>query len=194
MTFSLVRYLVGLGADVEVTGGHLLATPLLWSVRGGHLKSVVEIIKLGGNMYARDKNEGDAFIAAAGEDHPDILAYLLAKDAQNRKSKRIGDGDKDHVEESVLKRRDNQGFSAIMWAIRCKTVDPLRALVFYGGAVDNPGALLHLALQYSPLTFLVCRYLTHLSEVSIKGRINYEGRDCSNLARVGSYRQGRPGA
>lgn len=75
------RYLVSQGANIEVRGGILSATPILWAVRGGHLNSVVELIKAGANLHAIDKNGSDVFMTAACENKPAILAYLLAKGA-----------------------------------------------------------------------------------------------------------------
>ena len=173
------------------------ATPLLWAIRAGDLRSVVLLAQSGADIGAADKNGQDAFMTAAGGDHPHILAYLLAKHALSKETT-IGNADlvggvemegegaagdsvdgKSAAEDAslpppnVFDRRDAEGRTAAMYAMQCQTVHPLRALHFHGAdlnAVDHQNrSLLHYAIESSPATFYVCTYLAKCSRVSDRG-------------------------
>ena len=73
------RYFLSIGAVVDQLGGDLHATPLHWAVRSGHLESVVVLIRAGADPLSCDKEGLNCVMVAAAFEHPQCLAYILAK-------------------------------------------------------------------------------------------------------------------
>ena len=67
------------GALVDQIGGDLLASPLHWATRSGHLESVVALVLAGADPLLRDKEGLTCVMVAAAFEHKRCLAYLLAK-------------------------------------------------------------------------------------------------------------------
>ena len=122
--------------------------------------------------------------AAAGSE-PQILAYLLAHNETSRFTKQTGksivdakgerveepkDVDDDNSNANVLRRRDDEGRTAVLWAARSTSVHSIRVLTHYGADLtavdDRQRSLLHHAVALSPVTYDFCKFVTKNASVS----------------------------
>ena len=80
LSFALFpRFFLSQGALVDQIGGDLLASPLHWATRSGHLESVILLIRAGANPLLRDKEGLNCVMVATAFEHTQCLAYILAK-------------------------------------------------------------------------------------------------------------------
>lgn len=86
------------GAEVDAVGGKLLATPLQWAVRQGHLSTVILLMKNGADPLAYDGEGFQALHLAAQFGHTAVVAYLLAHGVP-------------------VNSPDMQGMTPLMWAV-----------------------------------------------------------------------------
>jgi len=128
---DLIKYFLSIGAVVDQLGGDLLATPLHWAVRSGHLESVVVLIRAGADPLSCDKEGLNCVMVAAAFEHAQCLAYILAKLGYNFDINAV----------------DNEGRTAALWACcRNHDVAPLRLLLNCGANLDT-----HDSKKRSPL-------------------------------------------
>nr|CAB3267899.1 ZF(DHHC)-4 zinc finger protein [Phallusia mammillata] len=113
---EIARYYISMGAVVDVLGGDLMATPLHWAIREGHLSMVVLLLKSGADAGVRDAEGCAAIHVAVQCGHTTIVSYLIAKGS-----------DPDLY--------DANGKTPLMWATwRTYGVDPTRTLLsLYAG-------------------------------------------------------------
>eukprot|EP00047_Mylnosiga_fluctuans_P014369 m.37866 g.37866 ORF g.37866 m.37866 type:complete len:609 (-) comp5473_c0_seq1:40-1866(-) len=76
---ALVQYFLSKGAEVDPLGGELMASPMQWAVRQGHLDMVVLLAKYGANPLIQDKQGFNSLHLAAQFDFPLICAYFIAR-------------------------------------------------------------------------------------------------------------------
>jgi len=128
---ELIKFLLSQGALVDQIGGDLLASPLHWATRSGHLESVVALVLAGADPLLRDKEGLTCVMVAAAFEHKRCLAYLLAK---------LGDN-------FDINATDNEGRTAALWS-SCRNHEPdcLRLLLGVGASLD-----VHDSQQRSPL-------------------------------------------
>nr|NP_001071933.1 zinc finger protein [Ciona intestinalis]BAE93338.1 zinc finger protein [Ciona intestinalis] len=122
---ELARYYISLGAVVDVLGGDLMATPLHWAIREGHLGMVVLLIQAGADPCLRDAEGCAAIHVAVQCAHTPIVAYLIAKGT-----------DPD--------LHDANGKTPLMWATwRTFSVDPTRTLLSMYASVNMKDMVQH---------------------------------------------------
>ncbi|XP_057375671.1 palmitoyltransferase Hip14-like isoform X2 [Daphnia carinata] len=130
---ELVNLYINHGAQVDAVGGKLLATPLHWAVRQGHLATAILLIKHGADPMVYDGEGFQSLHLAAQFGHTAVCAYLLSHGVP-------------------VNSPDMQGMTPLMWAVfRTTTVDPARLLASLGASVtsqDNNGnTALHWAIE-----------------------------------------------
>ncbi|XP_039257376.2 palmitoyltransferase ZDHHC17-like [Styela clava] len=115
---DIARYYISAGAVVDVLGGDLMATPMHWAIREGHLPMVVLLMQYGADPNVRDA-EGCASIHVAVQcSHSNIVAYLIAKG----------------VDPDLY---DANGKTPLMWATwRTFGIDPTRMLLSMHASVN----------------------------------------------------------
>uniref|UniRef100_H2YGF3 Palmitoyltransferase n=1 Tax=Ciona savignyi TaxID=51511 RepID=H2YGF3_CIOSA len=115
---ELARYYISMGAVVDVLGGDLLATPLHWAIREGHLSMVVLLLQAGADSGIRDAEGCAAIHVAVQCSHTSIVAYLVAKGTDPN-------------------LYDANGKTPLMWATwRTYGVDPTRTLLSMHASVN----------------------------------------------------------
>lgn len=75
---AIVRFLVGVGADVNTRGGTFGGTPLNEAAGRGHLAVVEYLLSVGGQMETR-KPEANPLFSAIYGGHSDVVRLLLAR-------------------------------------------------------------------------------------------------------------------
>jgi len=108
---EIARYYISEGAVVDVLGGDLMATPLHWAIREGHLQMVVLLMRCGADPAVRDSEGCAALHVAVQCGFTSIVSYLIAKGTDPN-------------------LYDGKGKTALMWAaMKVFGVDPTRALI-----------------------------------------------------------------
>eukprot|EP00051_Salpingoeca_urceolata_P028167 m.485374 g.485374 ORF g.485374 m.485374 type:complete len:609 (+) comp23794_c0_seq1:61-1887(+) len=107
----LVQFLLEKGAEVDSLGGELMASPLQWATRQGHLEMVVLLIQRGADPSIRDIQGFNSLHLAAQFGHTMLCAYFIAKGMD-------------------VDTRDNDGHTPLMWAaMKIFAPDPVRLLI-----------------------------------------------------------------
>lgn len=111
---EIIRYFISKGAVVDAVGGELLATPLHWATRQGHLGSVTLLMQYGADPSLRDGEGCSCIHLAAQFGHTAIVAYLVAKGVNPN-------------------MQDRNGMTPLMWsAHKVNSLDPTRLLLTFG--------------------------------------------------------------
>lgn len=112
----VMEYLIGKGANVNVVGGELRATPLHWATFMGNLAAVVCLLKSDADpaIVNRDGCTTLHFASQRGFSH--IVVYLLGKGMD-------------------VNLRDQFGMTPLMWATKVSAMDPSRLLINMGADV-----------------------------------------------------------
>lgn len=131
---DIIRYFVSKGAIVDAVGGELLATPLHWATRQGHLGSVTLLMQYGADPNITDA-EGCACIHVAAQfGHTSIVAYLIAKGVS-------------------VNSQDSTGMTPLMWSsYKVTSLDPTRLLLTFGASTTMQDSVrgntaLHFAIE-----------------------------------------------
>ncbi|OZJ04207.1 hypothetical protein BZG36_02971 [Bifiguratus adelaidae] len=74
---ACAKFLIDMGATVDIFGGDLNATPLHWAARNGRLSLVHRLIKEGADPNKRDAQGFNALHLAVHSGNPMIVIYLL---------------------------------------------------------------------------------------------------------------------
>lgn len=115
---DIARYYISMGAVVDVLGGDLMATPMHWAIREGHLPMVVLLMQYGADPNVRDAEGCAAIHVAVQCNHTNIVAYLIAKG----------------VDPDLY---DANGKTPLMWATwRTFGIDPTRTLLSMHASVN----------------------------------------------------------
>nr|CAD7444734.1 unnamed protein product [Timema bartmani] len=110
---EIIRYYISKGAGVDVVGGELLATPLHWATRQGHLGSVTLLMQHGADPSLRDGEGCSCIHLAAQFGHTAIVAYFVAKGVN-------------------VNMQDRNGMTPLMWsAYKVSSLDPTRLLLTF---------------------------------------------------------------
>ncbi|KAL1116290.1 hypothetical protein AAG570_005785, partial [Ranatra chinensis] len=113
---DIIRYYVSKGAIVDAIGGELLATPLHWATRQGHLGSVTLLMQYGADPSLRDAEGCTCIHVAAQFGHTSIVAYLIAKGTSPN-------------------LQDRNGMTPLMWSChKVSSLDPTRLLLTFGAS------------------------------------------------------------
>lgn len=113
---EIIRYYISLGAHVDAVGGDLMATPLHWATRAGHLGTVVLLMQHGADPSICDGDGLQCIHIAAQLGYAGIMAYFIAKGAN-------------------MNCQDRGGMTPLMWsAYRVTSLDPTRMLVTLGAS------------------------------------------------------------
>lgn len=131
---EIVKYFIGLGAEVNAIGGELNSTPLHWATGEGHLQMVILLLKHGADPTLLDREGFNCLHLATQNGYTSIVAYLLAKGYE-------------------INCPDVNGMTPLMLsAFRIKTSDPTRLLITLGASLNltdhNRNTALHLAVYY----------------------------------------------
>lgn len=94
---ELVKYYLGLGAEVNAIGGDLQSTSIHWATRQGHLSMAVLLMQHGADPSIMDGEGCNCLHLAAQFGHTAIVAYLVAKGQE-------------------INTPDSNGMTAIMWS------------------------------------------------------------------------------
>lgn len=115
---DIARYYISMGAVVDVLGGDLMATPMHWAIREGHLPMIVLLMQYGADPNVRDAEGCAAIHVAVQCNHTNIVAYLIAKG----------------VDPDLY---DANGKTPLMWATwRTFGIDPTRTLLSMHASVN----------------------------------------------------------
>ncbi|CAK8676959.1 palmitoyltransferase ZDHHC17-like [Clavelina lepadiformis] len=122
---DIARYYISLGAVVDVLGGDLLATPLHWAIREGHIQMVVLLLQFGADPGVRDAEGCAAIHVAVQCGQTAVVAYLIAKGTD-------------------VDLYDAHGKTPLMWATwRTYGVDPTRTLLSLYASVNMKDLVQH---------------------------------------------------
>lgn len=115
---QLVEYLLAKGAEVDPLGGELMASPMQWAVRQGHMDMVVLLMKHGANPLIQDKQGFNSLHLATQFTFPLLCAYFIAKG----------------VDVDV---RDSDGRTALHWAaIKAAHPDIVKMLLSLNASIN----------------------------------------------------------
>ncbi|KAJ1565219.1 Palmitoyltransferase Hip14, partial [Cladochytrium tenue] len=137
---AVVKFLIEQGAEIDATGGELMATPLHWAARSGNVQVVTFLVNRGADPALQDNQGYNALHLAAHGGFPMMVLYLLA----------IG---------MDVDEGDGMGRTALMWTCYLgASLDALDALLRHGGArldrVDSTGfSALHWAVISHHMAF-----------------------------------------
>lgn len=113
---ELIRFYISRGALVDAVGGDLMATPLHWATRAGHLGTVVLLMQHGADSTICDGDGLQCIHIAAQLGFAGIMAYFIAKGAD-------------------MNCQDRGGMTPLMWsAYRVTSLDPTRMLISLGAS------------------------------------------------------------
>lgn len=115
---ELARYYIAAGAVVDVLGGDLMATPLHWAIREGHLSMVVLLMQYGADPNVRDAEGCAAIHVAVQCDRNNITAYLIAKG----------------IDPDLYDANGKTPLMLSSW--RCFGIDPTRMLISLGATIN----------------------------------------------------------
>ncbi|XP_067012868.2 palmitoyltransferase Hip14 [Anabrus simplex] len=120
---DIIRYYISKGAVVDAVGGELLATPLHWATRQGHLGSVTLLMQHGADPSLRDGEGCSCIHLAAQFGHTAIVAYFVAKGVN-------------------VNMQDRNGMTPLMWsAYKVTSLDPTRLLLTFGACTSTQDKL-----------------------------------------------------
>lgn len=120
---EIIRYYISKGAVVDAVGGELLATPLHWATRQGHLGSVTLLMQHGADPSLRDGEGCSCIHLAAQFGHTAIVAYFVAKGVN-------------------MNMQDRNGMTPLMWsAYKVTSLDPTRLLLTFGACTTTQDKL-----------------------------------------------------
>ena len=126
---SIVKDLLAAGAEVEVSGHLFGATPLVLAARGG-FRGIVALLSVHADLDARDQRGATALMRAV--ERPDSLIKPPRKIS--------------HIVKTLLSQganpdvQDNEGYSALMWAVHWGNTDVVRLLVEAGADMSLTNA------------------------------------------------------
>ncbi|XP_026271983.1 palmitoyltransferase Hip14 isoform X1 [Frankliniella occidentalis] len=118
---EIIRFYISRGALVDAVGGDLMATPLHWATRAGHLGAVVLLMQHGADPLICDGDGLQCIHIAAQLGFAGIMAYFIAKGAN-------------------MDGQDRGGMTPLMWSAyrvtRCasSSLDPTRMLLTLGAS------------------------------------------------------------
>jgi len=116
---EIARFFISQGAVIDALGGDLVATPLHWAIREGHLQMVVLLMQSGADPGVRDSDGCAAVHVAVSCGYSNIVSYLIAKG----------------TDPNLF---DANGKTPLMWsAWRTFGVDPTRSLISLHGSVNQ---------------------------------------------------------
>ncbi|KAI8816761.1 ankyrin repeat-containing domain protein [Fimicolochytrium jonesii] len=114
----IAQLLIERGAQVDATGGELLATPLHWATRSGHVQIVSILHSAGADLTLEDNQGYNALHLAAHAGNALMIVFLLALGMD-------------------VNSLDTMGRTALMWsAYKGNSIDSLRELLRAGAALD----------------------------------------------------------
>ncbi|PSN53756.1 Palmitoyltransferase Hip14 [Blattella germanica] len=120
---EIIHYYLNKGAEVDAVGGELLATPLHWATRQGHLGSVTLLMQHGADPSLRDGEGCSCIHLAAQFGHTAIVAYFVAKGVNKN-------------------MQDRNGMTPLMWsAYKVTSLDPTRLLLTFGACTTTQDKL-----------------------------------------------------
>ncbi|GLH03362.1 hypothetical protein R5R35_007131 [Gryllus longicercus] len=115
---DIIRYYISKGAVVDAVGGELMATPLHWATRQGHLGSVTLLMQYGADPSIRDAEGCSCIHHAAQFGHTAIVAYFVAKGVN-------------------VNMQDRNGMTPLMCsAYKVTSLDPTRLLLTFGACTS----------------------------------------------------------
>jgi len=116
---EIARFFITQGAVIDALGGDLVATPLHWAIREGHLQMVVLLMQNGADPGVRDSDGCAAVHVAVSCGYSNIVSYLIAKGTDSNLF-------------------DANGKTPLMWsAWRTFGVDPTRSLISLHASVNQ---------------------------------------------------------
>ncbi|RYP61448.1 hypothetical protein DL770_009789 [Monosporascus sp. CRB-9-2] len=145
-----VRYLVELGADVNVRGPQD-TTPLMFAARGGYLSCVRCLLEHDAELNSRDKFGESALFEAAAWNHFEVAEFLLDRGADAAGRGWLGRNvlqmclSSPATMKKVLERhpevnmKDSDGLAPIHLAARGKRAAAIPILAQFGAEVDMAG-------------------------------------------------------
>lgn len=90
--YNLVLFLLNQGADVNIIGGDLMETPLLWAVRSQYLPTVDLLLRKGANIHHTSSEGGfDALHLACQNSNTAMVCALLINGADPNNRNTNGD-------------------------------------------------------------------------------------------------------
>ncbi|KAF9117062.1 palmitoyltransferase akr1 [Mortierella sp. AM989] len=115
----VAKCLLDHGADVDATGGELVATPLHWCTRNGHLNMTKLLLKYGANPLLQDSQGFNALHLATHSSHAMLVLYLMM------------------VKNMPVDIVDTLGHTSLMWAAYQGDSLSVDILLKYGARVDT---------------------------------------------------------
>lgn len=136
---QVLKFLLENGVHVDVVGGALMATPLQWAAREGHLGVVLTLVEYGANMHFIDSQGYNAMHLAVHGKKPEMLLLLLA----------LGGN---------IDSRDSYGRTPLMWACYAGDCDDLVTILLEWGADLNIKDVTgYTALHWAVVSFNFCQ-------------------------------------
>ena len=117
----IVKDLLAAGADVEIIGRFFGASPLILAARGG-FRGIVSLLAVHADLNAKDLKGATALMRAV--ERPDSLIKPIRKINYIVKTL-LNEGADPNIQ-------DNEGYSALMWAVHWGNKDAIELLVEHG--------------------------------------------------------------
>ncbi|KAJ3190692.1 Palmitoyltransferase zdhhc13 [Irineochytrium annulatum] len=148
---SVAKYLVDRGSEVDAVGGELMATPLQWASRNGHIQMVTFLFKKGADPLIRDNQGYNSLHLAAHAGHSMMITYLVAVGVDVDAPDTMGrtalmwaayQGNSSEAMNVLIKhkanvdRTDSTGFSALHWAVISHHLSFAKILIQAGSSTD----------------------------------------------------------
>ncbi|KAJ3102928.1 Palmitoyltransferase zdhhc17, partial [Phlyctochytrium bullatum] len=131
---AVARYLIEKGAEIDAVGGELMATPLQWASRSGHIQMVTLLIHKGSNPLIKDNQGYNALHLAAHAGHSMMLIYLVA----------IG---------VDVDSPDTMGRTALMWtAYQGNSIESMNAVITQKATLDMTDSTGYTALHWAVIS------------------------------------------
>ncbi|KAJ3307170.1 Palmitoyltransferase Hip14 [Kappamyces sp. JEL0829] len=155
---AVAKYLVDKGAKVDALGGtrasadgigDLIATPLHWAARSGHVQMVTLLYKKGANLHIKDAQGYNALHLAVHAGHLMMIVYLVSigvdvdsRDTMNRTPLMWSAYQGNSVEGmqelircgAVLDLVDSTGYTALHWATISQHYEFVKVLIKSGAS------------------------------------------------------------
>jgi uncharacterized protein len=135
---ELTGMLLEAGADANAANEDGM-TPLMLAARTGNVTVAESLVKAGADVNRREQfKDQSAVMWAAGENHPAMVAFLVAKGADLSIRAKSTDWPSQISNEPRVQYRPTGGLTPLLYAARAGCLDCVRTMVEAGADKDRP--------------------------------------------------------